>query len=109
MADSSQLVKALVVKAEDARIQKEMKHMKQAYASLMDVNADLMREYVKRANNHAELLERLKEVNQTIQKAARLRVGEAKGRIIISSRQAVKANDIAQLISVLQSGNSIAQ
>ena len=38
MADSSQLVKALVIKAEDARILNDMKLMKKMYSSLYDVN-----------------------------------------------------------------------
>ena len=81
MADSSQLVKALVIKAEDARILNDMKLMKKMYSSLYDVNRELIGEYIKRANNHNELLSALKEVNAMIQKAARLRIGAAKTKV----------------------------
>ena len=50
--------------------------MKRMYAELYTLNNELIAEYRKRANNHAALLEALKQVNAMIQKAARLR-GEA--------------------------------
>lgn len=52
--------------------------MKRMYAELYTLNNELIAEYRKRANNHAALLEALKQVNAMIQKAARLR-GEAGG------------------------------
>ena len=52
------------------------------YGELFDLNLELIMEHTKRATNHAELLLALKEVNQMIQKAARLRMGGAKTRII---------------------------
>ena len=47
--------------------------MKMAYTQLYDLNKDIMRGYEIRRNNHVELLECLKIVNQAIQKGARLR------------------------------------
>lgn len=78
-----QLVKVLVIKAEDARILNDMKLMKKMYSSLYEVNRELIGEYIKRANNHNELLSSLKEVNAMIQKAARLRVGAAKTKVLL--------------------------
>merc|ERR1719162_2963204 len=69
MADSSNLAKTLVIKAEDARILEDIKSMRRAYAELYNQNAGLLGEYNKRANNHEQLLAALKEVNQMIQKA----------------------------------------
>jgi Bardet-Biedl syndrome 2 protein len=69
IADSSNLVKMLVIKAEDARILGEAKLMEKYYSQLYDLNRELIGEYNKRANNHAELLAALKDVNAMIQKA----------------------------------------
>ena len=69
MADSANLVKALIVKAEDYRMLSDMQHLKKAFGSLQQTNGDLIAEYNKRANNHQQLLAQLKEVNMMIQKA----------------------------------------
>eukprot|EP00906_Rhabdomonas_costata_P038539 RCo054403 len=105
MADSSQLVKALVIKAEDARILNDMRLMKKMYSSLYDVNRELIGEYLKRANNHDELLSALKGVNAMIQKAARLRVGAAKTRVITECRNAIKSNNIHSLFKIIRLGH----
>lgn len=48
-------------------------NMKRGYMELNTVNRDLISQYNIRCNNHTELLSNLKIVNQTIQKAGRLR------------------------------------
>ena len=50
--------------------------MKKAYAQLYDLNKDLIVGYTIRSNNHMELLECLRIVNQAIQKAGKLRAKE---------------------------------
>ena len=47
--------------------------MRMAYTQLYDLNKEIMKGYEIRRNNHIELLECLKIVNQAIQKSARLR------------------------------------
>eukprot|EP01027_Heterolobosea_sp_BB2_P022819 GEZU01033661.1.p1 GENE.GEZU01033661.1~~GEZU01033661.1.p1 ORF type:complete len:176 (-),score=72.34 GEZU01033661.1:15-542(-) len=106
MADSSQLVKAFVIKAEDARILGDMKLMRGMYSNLYDINRELIGEYIKRSNNHNELLAALKEVNQMIQKAARLRVGAAKTRVITECRNAIKSNNIHALFKIVSLGHN---
>ena len=49
------------------------KSMKRWYMELFDVNRDLISDYKIRCNNHEELMACLKQVNQTIQKAGKLR------------------------------------
>ena len=56
--------------------------MKKAYSQLYDLNKDIMTGYKIRSNNHLQLLECLKIVNQAIQKAGRLR-GEVISSIIL--------------------------
>ncbi|KAG8458569.1 hypothetical protein KFE25_003104 [Diacronema lutheri] len=104
MADSSNLIKQLVLRAEDARMLGEIAMMRKAYTQLHALNQELIGEYRKRTNNHDQLLEALKEVNHMIQKAARLRAGQAKGRIVASCRNAIKSNNIHALFKIIQSG-----
>lgn len=106
MADQSNTAKTLVIKAEDARILGDIKAMRAAYAQLYSLNAELMGEYAKRANNHEQLLAALKEVNHMIQKAARLRVGQAKARIVSMCREAIKTNNIHALFKIIKSGQA---
>ena len=94
MADNSHLVKTLVIRAEDARIMCDYSRMKDTYKSLYGLNSDLIREYSKRANNHAHLMENLKELNSVIQKAARLRIGKQSTKVIAACRKAVKKSNI---------------
>ena len=106
MADSSNQAKTLVIKAEDARILGDIKSMRATYAQLYSLNANLIGEYSKRANNHEQLLASLKEVNHMIQKAAKLRVGSAKARVVSSCRQAIKANNTVALNEIIRTGHA---
>mmetsp|Transcript_64858 Transcript_64858/g.169793 ORF Transcript_64858/g.169793 Transcript_64858/m.169793 type:complete len:717 (+) Transcript_64858:47-2197(+) len=104
MADSANLVKALIVKAEDYRILSDMTHLKKVFGGLQHTNNDLIAEYNKRANNHQQLLTQLKEVNMMIQKAAKLRLGSAKTRVVSACRQAIKKNNIHELFQIIRTG-----
>lgn len=104
MADSANLVKALIVKAEDYRMLSDMAHLKKVFSGLQQTNGDLIAEYNKRANNHQQLLAQLKEVNMMIQKAAKLREGNAKTRVVASCRQAIKKNNIHELFQIIKNG-----
>lgn len=107
IADSTQMVKALVIKAEDARILNDMRHMKKMYGSLYEVNRELMGEYLKRSNNHNELLAALKEVNTMIQKAGQLRIGQAKQQLIAECRGAIKSSNIHSLFHIIKTGKAV--
>merc|ERR1719326_1619546 len=48
MADSSNLVKALIVRSEDYRMLSDMSNMKKVFSSLQQTNSDLIAEYNKR-------------------------------------------------------------
>lgn len=106
MADSSAVVKALVIRAEDSRLLGEMNQMRSSYKELYEMNKQLIGEYLKRENNHNKLLESLKEVNQMIQKAARLRIGEPKTRVVTQCREAVKKNNIPSLFKIMSRGSA---
>ena len=66
MVDSSNLLKTLVVKAEDYRIINDMNKMKKTYTQLAQINTDLFAEYTKRSMNHQELLLQLKNVSALV-------------------------------------------
>lgn len=104
MADSAQLVKALVIKAEDARILDDMPQMKRMYGSLYEVNRELMGEFMKRSNNYTELLAVLKEVNVMIQKASKFRIGQPKTTLVTECRNAIKTNQMQSLPNIIRTG-----
>lgn len=66
-------IKVLVVRAEDARILRNMKALKKQYARLSQENNALVAEFNQRNSNHTELLRCLKELNAFIQKGSNLR------------------------------------
>ncbi|CAG9466876.1 unnamed protein product [Pedinophyceae sp. YPF-701] len=103
-ADNSNLVKSLVIRAEDSRILWDMEGMTRSYRSLMDVNRDLLMEHEKRATNHQQLLDSLKEVNGMIQKAARLRAGQPKAAVVSACRSAIRSSNLSALHQIIQQG-----
>ena len=106
MADGSSRVKALVLKAEDARLMADMPRMMRNYDELMRVNEGLIAEYNKRATNHEALLAALKQVNQVVQRASQLRVGKAKARVVADARRAIKKGDSQALLSLIATGRT---
>jgi Bardet-Biedl syndrome 2 protein len=106
MADDSQRVKALIVRAEDSRLINEMDTMRRSYTELYSMNNQLIVGYNLRASNHNGLLVALKEVNQMIQRAANLRVGKAKTTVVTDCRAAVKANNMKALFRIIKSGRN---
>jgi len=106
MADGSSRVKALVLKAEDARLMADMDRMMNNYDQLMLVNEELIAEYNKRAANHEALLAALKQVNQVVQRASQLRVGKAKARVVSEARRAIKKGDAPALLRLIATGRA---
>ncbi|OQR93679.1 bardet-Biedl syndrome 2 protein [Thraustotheca clavata] len=104
MADDSNQIKNLIIRAEDARILSNMPNMRSYYSELFMLNNQLLGEYTKRSTNHQALLDALKEVNNMIQLAARLRNGQAKSSVIVACRKAIKANNIHALFYIVKTG-----
>uniref|UniRef100_H2YY40 Bardet-Biedl syndrome 2 protein homolog n=1 Tax=Ciona savignyi TaxID=51511 RepID=H2YY40_CIOSA len=73
MTDHSNLIRSLVIRAEDARLQGDISNMKKGYIEVQDLNRDLVNGYKVRSANHQELVTSMKLVNQIIQKASHLR------------------------------------
>ncbi|XP_074067377.1 BBSome complex member BBS2 isoform X3 [Macrotis lagotis] len=106
MADHSNLIRSLLVRAEDARLMRDMKTMKRRYMELYDLNKDLLNGYKIRCNNHTELLGNLKAVNQAIQRAGRLRVGKPKNQVISACRDAIRSNNLNMLFRIMRVGTA---
>lgn len=106
MADSVNAVKALIVRAEDSRSLGDSTSMRSAYNQLLQMNRELAAEHAKRVTNHSELSSSLREVNQMIQRAAKLRVGSAKSSIVSACRAAISDNNLDRLFSIIRSGAS---
>jgi len=106
IADTSNVIKTLVIKAEDARILNDVENMTKYYSQLHQLNREMVGEYRKRAHNHADLLASLKEVNHMIQRAARLRLGEAKQRVVQACRMAIKQNNTKNLMHIIKLGHA---
>lgn len=104
MAEESQRIKALIIRAEDSRLMMDMYGMRKAYTELMGLNHGMIGAYQARAGNHETLLASLKDVNQMIQKAANLRLGSSKSRVISECRSAVKSNNMQSLLRILRYG-----
>lgn len=82
----------------------DMSTMRRAYTELNALNGQLITGYSVRSQNQASLLAALKDVNQMIQKAANLRTGRAKARVIADCRAAVKNNNMKSLFRIIQQG-----
>uniref|UniRef100_A0A1I8FL33 BBS2_C domain-containing protein n=1 Tax=Macrostomum lignano TaxID=282301 RepID=A0A1I8FL33_9PLAT len=89
MADSSNLVRGLVVRAEDARLLGDFVNFKKAYKDLRDLNRDLASSYSMRAANQQALSESLKALNQIIQRAAGCWAGRFKTQAVNDCRAAI--------------------
>lgn len=105
MADQSGLIRTLIVRGEDSRLLNDMKSMRKWFGQLYDINQDLVSGYKIRVNNHSELMETLKDVNQIIQKAGRLRAGKSKSKVISECRNAIKTNNISLLLKIIRTGD----
>ncbi|XP_065519583.1 Bardet-Biedl syndrome 2 protein isoform X2 [Lathamus discolor] len=104
MAEHSRLIRSMLLQAEDARCQGDMKNMKTRYIELYDLNRDLISQYKIRCNNHTELLNNLKAVNQAIQRAGQLRVGKPKAQVISACRDAIRSNSFHTLFRIMRVG-----
>ena len=67
---------------------------------------DMVLEHEKKAINHKQLVQSLKEVNRMIQKASDLRVGAAKANLVTSCRAAICSNNVLSLFKILKMGST---
>lgn len=100
-ADETTAVKALVVKAEDARLLGNMPLMSMHYTALFARTQRLVAAHTVRAGNEERLRAGLRGVNDAICAAANLKCGKPKADLILAARQAVKARRFGSLAGLL--------
>ena len=76
ISESIQNLKVAVVKAEASLLIDDVTSMRKHYSLVQQENGSLIGEYIKRSNNHQELVSTLKELNQMIRVASNLRLGK---------------------------------
>ncbi|XP_077966943.1 BBSome complex member BBS2-like isoform X2 [Styela clava] len=106
MSDHSNLIRSLVVRAEDSRLMGDHTNMRRGYSELYSLNQDLVNGYHIRCSNHTELLECLRQVNKGIQRAGNLRVGKHKTGVVNGCREAVKKSDASALVRIMKAGSN---
>jgi hypothetical protein len=79
-----------VVKAEASLIINDITNMRKNYAMVQQENGTLVGEYIKRANNHQDLVSTLKELNGMIRQASNLRIGKAQKKLVADARECIK-------------------
>ncbi len=105
LAEESQKLKGLVVRAEDSRIMSDIQTMRRAYTDLFTMNSQMTAQYNNRASNHSILMKSLREVNMIIQRAANLRIGSKRTRTINDCRTAVKSNNFKAFHRIVEQGH----
>ena len=106
IAEAINNAKVFVVKGELAVSMADMASTKKYYTQVQQQNSILIEEYTKRRNNHEELKNLLRELNGFINKAASIRMGEQKQRVVQQCRAAVKdlANRSQDILNLLEKG-----
>lgn len=79
-----------VVKAEASLIINDIVGMRRNYAMVQQENGTLVGEYIKRTNNHKDLVSTLKELNSMIRSASNIRIGQASKTVIAESRDMIR-------------------
>jgi hypothetical protein len=94
----------LTSRAEESRRFKDYQAVAEIYKEILQANKDILSHRDTQMTAHGDLVASLKSINTTIQLAAKLRKGQPQARVIQEAREALKRNDIDQLIRVLANG-----
>ena len=84
------MLKVNVVKAEASLLIGDVTSMRKHYAVVQQENRALVGEYMKRANNHGDLVDNLKVLNGYIRAASNLRIGQAQKKVIAAARDMIR-------------------
>uniref|UniRef100_A0A0M3KEJ5 BBS2_C domain-containing protein n=1 Tax=Anisakis simplex TaxID=6269 RepID=A0A0M3KEJ5_ANISI len=104
VAERANSVKEMLVRAEDARIIGQIQMMRKYYVKLQTLNQALVTDQMVRCNNHEQLLKTLRELNKTIEKGARLRVGDPASKVIAACRSAIAEENFDMLPKIILFG-----
>ncbi|EDQ92040.1 uncharacterized protein MONBRDRAFT_22806 [Monosiga brevicollis MX1] len=106
LAEGSNLVKSLLLRAEDYRLMGDTFNMRETYAQLHAANRDLVNAYTIRSTNHNKLLEGLKSLNMFIQTTAQLLDGPLQTEFVAECRECIRNSDMVKLFNVLHAART---
>ncbi|KRX11170.1 WD40-repeat-containing domain [Pseudocohnilembus persalinus] len=106
IANSVSTVKTMIVKAEDSMQMLDMPYMRKYYNDVMGENRTLMTELTKRKQNQEILQNSLKQLNSMINKGSNLRLGQYKQKVTNLCRNAIKSNQLFQILNIIENGDS---
>ncbi|KHN75852.1 Bardet-Biedl syndrome 2 -like protein [Toxocara canis] len=78
--------------------------MRKYYLKLQNLNQAMVAEHRVRCNNHEQLLRTLRELNKTIEKGARLRVGDPASKVVAACRNAIAEENFDMLPKIILFG-----
>ncbi len=107
IAESIGNLKVFIVKAEASLMISDIESMKRSYATVQQENGTLIGEYLKRTNNHQELVSSLKELNNMIRNASNLRVGSSQKRVVALARECIRNNTNQNLAVIFEKGRAV--
>ncbi|KAL4096737.1 hypothetical protein QTP88_021631 [Uroleucon formosanum] len=105
IADSSALLKNLIVQAEDFRLLDDTSNMEKCLNDIFHIDKQMIQNHQVTCENHEQLLVTLKKINNIIQNASRLRVNNNRTDTIASYRQAVASENMTILKKLIETGN----
>ncbi|XP_029342144.1 Bardet-Biedl syndrome 2 protein homolog [Acyrthosiphon pisum] len=105
IADSSALLKNLIVQAEDFRLLDDTSNMEKCLNDIFHIDKQMIQNHQVTCENHEQLLVTLKKINNIIQNASRLRVNNNRTDSITSYRQAVASENMTILKKLIETGN----
>ena len=104
IADSIQNLKVAVVKAEASLMINDITGMRKNYAMVQQENGTLIGEYIKRTNNHQDLVTNLKQMNNMIRFASNCRIGPHQKTIVAESRACIKSQQLEMIGNIFERG-----
>jgi len=104
ISESIQNLKVSVVKAEASLIINDVTTMRKHYAIVQQENGQLIGEYIKRSNNHQELVHTLKELNNLIRFASNLRIGSCQKLVVQQARECIRKQTTEKIQAIFERG-----
>ncbi|VDN93613.1 unnamed protein product [Brugia pahangi] len=104
IAERSNSIKEMLVRAEDARTINQFRLMSKYYQKMHTLNQAMVAEHKIRCNNHEELLKLLRNLNKIIEQGSRLRVGAPASRLISACRDAIVQEHFDMLQKIILFG-----
>ncbi|XP_055357881.1 Bardet-Biedl syndrome 2 protein homolog [Paramacrobiotus metropolitanus] len=106
IADRGSAIRSLLMKAEETKVLELWPEVRKYYLELRNQNKNVLSDFRIQIDAQAKFTSGLKLISQTIDKAARLRVGAAKTDLFTRCRSAVQNRDVQLLVKLMEFGAS---